>query len=128
MRFFILLAAVVVAVSSFTGLPSTYSTKQKKNACEDYCMGQEESLSTGFPFYQNGWELCNCAPAQATGSWSASTCYTQCYNRCLSTLGYCSWNYATNTDYHGLCCTNSNTTASVWKKCFKTGSGLCYQA
>ncbi|CAJ0585172.1 unnamed protein product, partial [Mesorhabditis spiculigera] len=128
MRFFIVLLAVVVTVSTFTGLPATYSTKQKKNACDDYCMGQTESLSTGFKFQVNGWELCSCAPAQATGSWSASTCYTQCYNRCINTLGYCSWNYATNGNYTGLCCTTSNTEPSVQKKCFKTGSGLCYQA
>ncbi|CAJ0564252.1 unnamed protein product, partial [Mesorhabditis spiculigera] len=128
MRFFIALVAFTVTVCAFTGLPSNYTTLQKKNACNDYCMGQTESLSTGFKFLVNGWELCSCAPAQATGSWSASTCYAQCYNRCQNTLGYCAWNYATNTDYTGLCCTTSNTNATVQTKCFKTGSGLCYQA
>ncbi|CAJ0585117.1 unnamed protein product, partial [Mesorhabditis spiculigera] len=68
MRFFIALAALTVAVSAFTGLPSTYTPKQKKKACDDYCMGQPESMSTGFKFELSGWELCNCGPAQATGS------------------------------------------------------------
>ncbi|CAJ0585114.1 unnamed protein product, partial [Mesorhabditis spiculigera] len=128
MHSFLILAVLVVAVSTFTQLPSTYTTKQKKDACADYCNGQATSLSTGFAFQSSGWELCNCAPAQATGSWSASSCYSSCYSRCQSTLGLCAWNYATNTDYHGLCCTNSNTTTSVWNTCFKNGTGLCYQA
>ncbi|CAJ0585164.1 unnamed protein product, partial [Mesorhabditis spiculigera] len=129
MRTFVLLVALVAAVNAFTGLPSTYTTKQKNDACKDYCMNAgDPSPLTGFAFASNGWELCNCQVAQQSGSWLGSNCYNQCHNRCVNTLGQCSWNQALNTDYKGPCCSTSQTNTTVFNQCYKNTApvGLCY--
>ncbi|CAJ0944877.1 unnamed protein product, partial [Mesorhabditis belari] len=75
MSYSTLLIAALLAVSyGFTKIPNSYTIAERTSACQDYCKGQSISVTTGFPFLTNQWQLCNCPIAQLSGQMPAEMC------------------------------------------------------